>query len=96
MIVLSALYFHLGRIVGIRVGYLKGRKAVRDYYETKERVRVWKQVKSYYQLLTSLETEDEYIARLQETADHIDSYIDACAYLALACELITEKDEKYV
>jgi hypothetical protein len=40
MIVLSALYFYLGRIVGIRVGYLKGRKAVRDYYETKERVRV--------------------------------------------------------
>jgi hypothetical protein len=40
MIALSALYFHLGRTVGIRVGYLKGRKAVRDYYETKERVRV--------------------------------------------------------
>ena len=40
MIVLSALYFHLGRTIGIRVGYLKGRKAVRDYYETKERVRV--------------------------------------------------------
>ena len=36
------------------------------------------------------------LARLQETADHIDSYIDACAYLALACELITEKDELYV
>ena len=36
------------------------------------------------------------LARLQETADHIDSYIDACAYLALACELITEKDENYV
>jgi len=40
MIALSALYFHIGRTVGIRVGYLKGRKAVRDYYETKERVRV--------------------------------------------------------
>jgi hypothetical protein len=40
MIALSGLYFHLGRIVGIRVGYLKGRKAVRSYYETKERVRV--------------------------------------------------------
>jgi hypothetical protein len=40
MILLSGLYFHLGRIVGIRVGYLKGRKAVRSYYETKERVRV--------------------------------------------------------
>ncbi len=36
------------------------------------------------------------LARLQETADHIDSYVDACAYLALACELITERDEKYV
>jgi hypothetical protein len=36
------------------------------------------------------------LARLQETGDHIDSYIDACAYLALACELITEKDENYV
>jgi hypothetical protein len=36
------------------------------------------------------------LARLQETADHIDSYIDACAYLALACELITERDENYV
>jgi hypothetical protein len=40
MIALSALYFHLGRIVGIRVGYLKGRKVVREYYATKERVRV--------------------------------------------------------
>jgi hypothetical protein len=40
MIILSGLYFKLGRTVGIRVGYLKGRKAVRDYYETKERVRV--------------------------------------------------------
>jgi hypothetical protein len=40
MIVLSAVYFHLGRIVGIRVGYIKGRKAVRDYYASKERVRV--------------------------------------------------------
>jgi hypothetical protein len=36
------------------------------------------------------------LARLQETPDHIDSYVDACAYLALACELITEKDELYV
>ena len=40
MIVLSAVYFHLGRTVGIRVGYLQGRKAVRDYYDKKERVRV--------------------------------------------------------
>ncbi len=40
MIVLSALYFHLGRIVGIRVGYIRGRKSVRDYYAAKERVRV--------------------------------------------------------
>ena len=36
------------------------------------------------------------LARLQETPDHIDSYIDACAYLALACELITEENELYV
>jgi hypothetical protein len=40
MILLAALYFHLGRIVGHRVGYLKGRKAVREYYESKEKVRV--------------------------------------------------------
>jgi hypothetical protein len=40
MIVLSGLYFHLGRIVGMRVGYLKGRKAVREYYTSKERVKV--------------------------------------------------------
>jgi hypothetical protein len=40
MFLMAGLYFHLGRTVGIRVGYLKGRKAVRDYYETKERVRV--------------------------------------------------------
>ena len=40
MIALSALYFYLGRTVGIRVGYLQGRKAVRDYYDKKERVRV--------------------------------------------------------
>ncbi|CAB4159655.1 hypothetical protein UFOVP716_18 [uncultured Caudovirales phage] len=36
------------------------------------------------------------LARLQETPDHIDSYIDACAYLAIACELSTEGDELYV
>jgi hypothetical protein len=36
------------------------------------------------------------LARLQETPDHIDSYIDACAYLALAAELSTEGDELYV
>jgi hypothetical protein len=40
LIVISALWFHLGRMVGIRVGYLKGRKAVRDYYASKERVKV--------------------------------------------------------
>lgn len=36
------------------------------------------------------------LARIAETADHLDSYIDACAYLALACELRTEEDELYV
>jgi hypothetical protein len=40
LIAISALWFHLGRIVGIRVGYLKGRKAVRDYYESRDKVRV--------------------------------------------------------
>jgi hypothetical protein len=40
LIVISALWFHLGRIVGIRVGYLRGRKAVRDYYESRDKVRV--------------------------------------------------------
>ena len=40
MISLAALYFHLGRIAGHRVGYLKGRKAVQAYYEKREKVRV--------------------------------------------------------
>jgi hypothetical protein len=40
MIAMAVLYFHVGRIVGIRIGYLKGRKAVREYYESKEKVRV--------------------------------------------------------
>ena len=40
IIAISALWFHLGRMLGIRVGYLKGRKAVRDYYASKERVKV--------------------------------------------------------
>jgi len=40
MIAMAVLYFHVGRIVGMRVGYLKGRKAVREYYESKEKVRV--------------------------------------------------------
>jgi hypothetical protein len=40
LIAISALWFHLGRIVGIRVGYLRGRKAVREYYESRDKVRV--------------------------------------------------------
>lgn len=36
------------------------------------------------------------LARIQESPDHIDSYIDAAAYIALACELATEEDELYV
>jgi hypothetical protein len=40
MIGSSALWFVVGRNVGIRVGYLKGRKAVREYYASKERVKV--------------------------------------------------------
>ena len=45
MLLIGALYFHLGRSVGIRVGYLKGRKAVQSYYEKKERVKAWELVK---------------------------------------------------
>jgi len=40
VIVSSALWFIVGRNIGIRVGYLKGRKAVREYYASKERVKV--------------------------------------------------------
>jgi len=36
------------------------------------------------------------LSRIQESPGHLDSYIDACAYLALACELKTEEDELYV
>jgi hypothetical protein len=36
------------------------------------------------------------LSRIQESPTHIDSYIDACAYLALACELKTEENEVYV
>ena len=36
------------------------------------------------------------LSRLQESPGHIDSYVDACAYIALACELKTEGDELYV
>jgi hypothetical protein len=36
------------------------------------------------------------LSRIQESPNHIDSYIDACAYLALACELKTEENEIYV
>ena len=36
------------------------------------------------------------LSRIQESPGHLDSYIDACAYLALACELKTEENEDYV
>ena len=36
------------------------------------------------------------LSRIQETASHVDSYVDAIAYLALALELATEEDELYV
>lgn len=37
------------------------------------------------------------LARITETPTHIDSYIDACAYLAIAAELATEEgDDLYV
>ena len=38
---------------------------------------------------------DVKLSRIAETPYHVDSYIDACAYLAIACELITEDDEYY-
>jgi hypothetical protein len=40
MIGMAVAYFHVGRIVGMRIGYLKGRKAVREYYESRDKVRV--------------------------------------------------------
>lgn len=33
------------------------------------------------------------LSRIQESPHHIDSYVDACAYLALAAELATENDD---
>ena len=36
------------------------------------------------------------LARIQESPDILDHYIDACAYLALAAELKSEEDELYV
>jgi hypothetical protein len=36
----SGLWFYVGRLVGIQIGYLQGRKAVRAYYEKVERVKV--------------------------------------------------------
>jgi hypothetical protein len=36
------------------------------------------------------------LARIQESPSHTDSYIDACAYLALAAQLRTEQDHLYV
>lgn len=36
------------------------------------------------------------LSRIQESPHHIDSYVDACAYLALACELATENEDYLV
>jgi hypothetical protein len=36
------------------------------------------------------------LSRIQESPHIIDHYIDAAAYLAIACELKTEEDELYV
>jgi len=36
------------------------------------------------------------LSRIQETPSHVDSYIDAIAYLAIALQLQTEEDEFYV
>ena len=36
------------------------------------------------------------LARIAESPNHIDSYIDAIAYLSLSLQLQTEEDELYV
>lgn len=36
------------------------------------------------------------LSRIQESPHHLDSYIDACAYLALSCELATENEDYLV
>jgi hypothetical protein len=36
------------------------------------------------------------LSRIQETPSHVDSYVDCLAYIAIALELATEKDELYV
>lgn len=36
------------------------------------------------------------LSRIQESPHHLDSYVDACAYLALACELATENEDYLV
>lgn len=36
------------------------------------------------------------LSRIQESPHVIDHYVDACAYLSMACELKTEEDELYV
>jgi hypothetical protein len=50
-------------------------------------------VKDYEACLAMVEVK---LSRIQESPGHLDSYIDACAYLALACELKTEENEDYV
>ena len=36
------------------------------------------------------------LSRIQETKDHLDSYIDAIAYLAIAAELAQKENDLYV
>ena len=50
-------------------------------------------IKDYEACLAMVEVK---LSRIQETPSHIDSYIDACAYLAIACELRNGDDEDYV
>ena len=50
-------------------------------------------IKDYEACLAMVEVK---LSRIQESPGHLDSYIDACAYLALACELKTEENEHYV
>lgn len=35
------------------------------------------------------------LSRIQESPHHVDSYIDACAYMAIACELLNGEDLDY-
>ncbi|CAB4138698.1 hypothetical protein UFOVP333_11 [uncultured Caudovirales phage] len=50
-------------------------------------------VEDYQACLAMVEVK---LSRIQESPKHLDSYIDACAYIALAAQLQTEEDDLYV